>query len=62
MACRTPGCALYAMLQPNQVTSIRVFVTAPAAELTSANLPATFEAYGHGIRTSTKTVFLSGAN
>ena len=65
---RTPGEdegkneELYAMLQPNQVTSIRVVVTAPAAELTSANLPATFEAYGHGIRTSTKTVFLSGAN
>ncbi|MFN3522778.1 MAG: cytochrome c oxidase accessory protein CcoG [Phenylobacterium sp.] len=48
-------------LEPNQVRAVRVFVTAPEASLSAANLPAAFELRVDGQVVTTKTTFLSGA-
>ncbi|WP_395670292.1 cytochrome c oxidase accessory protein CcoG [Phenylobacterium sp.] len=62
---RTPGRpaagALRVILPPNEVTAVRVFVTARPEALTAARLPAAFEVTGQGRTVRAKTTFLSGA-
>ena len=44
----------------NEVRAVRVFASAPAAALTSPNMPATFTVTGGGHVASADTIFLSG--
>lgn len=57
----TPGEALRVTVAPNQVQAVRVFVTAPAAGLTAASVPAAFDVRGEDAAVSAETVFLSPA-
>lgn len=47
--------------QPNEVTAVRVFVTADPADLAGTSTPAVFEIRSGGEAVRTKTTFLSGA-
>ena len=62
---RTPGQpaddVLRVTLEPNKVTAVRVFVTAPPEALTASSLPGVFEVSGEGRAAKAKTTFLSGA-
>ncbi|ACG79219.1 Polyferredoxin [Phenylobacterium zucineum HLK1] len=55
------GDTLSLVLEPNEVTSVRVFVIAPQESLPETSLPAAFEVRGPGASVRTKTTFLSGA-
>jgi cytochrome c oxidase accessory protein FixG len=47
--------------EPNEVTAVRVFVTAQPDRITASNMPAAFEITADGETRRTKTTFLSGA-
>jgi cytochrome c oxidase accessory protein FixG len=47
--------------EPNEVTAVRVFVTAQPDRITGSNMPAAFEITADGETRRTKTTFLSGA-
>jgi cytochrome c oxidase accessory protein FixG len=51
-----------AVLPPNEVSAIRVFVTAPQEALTATSLPARFEVRGARGHVDARTVFLSEAD
>jgi cytochrome c oxidase accessory protein FixG len=55
------GRPLRLTVQPNQVTAVRVFVTARPEALARSSLPATFEVRSSKAEADTHTVFLSGA-
>jgi hypothetical protein len=56
------GTGIHAMVAPNQVLALRVFVTAPPNGLTAASLPAEFVARAGSRASRTQTVFLSGVS
>ena len=58
----TPGEALRVTVAPNQVQSVRVFVTAAPDAVDAASVPATFEVRSSGAVSRTRTVFLSPAS
>ncbi|MFN3583416.1 cytochrome c oxidase accessory protein CcoG [Phenylobacterium sp.] len=55
------GETLQVVLPPNEVTAVRVFVTAPPEALSASSVPATFEVRSPKAVVKTKTTFLSGA-
>ncbi|MCR5881051.1 cytochrome c oxidase accessory protein CcoG [Phenylobacterium sp. J367] len=57
---RPAGQPLVLTAQPNEVTAIRVFVTAAPDQIAQANMPAAFEIRAAGQAVRTKTTFLSG--
>ena len=52
---------LRVLVPANEVRAIRVFVTAPRAALTQANIPARFEVRAGDVEAAAATTFLSGA-
>ncbi|MGA0604074.1 cytochrome c oxidase accessory protein CcoG [Caulobacter sp. KR2-114] len=65
-ALKTPGAApltgpISVVVEPNQVESVRLFVTVPAAAVTAPSLPVTFRLSAGPTRADTPSVFLSGA-
>lgn len=56
-----PAGAVRITAAANEVTAVRVFVTAPSDGLSDASLPATFEIRSPDATAQTATVFLSGA-
>jgi len=53
--------ALTAVAPPNEVTSVRIFVIAPPAALTDANIPAAFTVTDGKLQARAKTTFVTGA-
>jgi cytochrome c oxidase accessory protein FixG len=53
------GAPLRAVLPPNEVSAVRVFVTSPASALMAASVPAAFEVRADKISARARTVFLS---
>jgi polyferredoxin len=56
-----PAGEVRAVLPPNEVSAVRVFVTTPEAALTAPSVPAAFEVRAARASARTKTVFLSDA-
>jgi polyferredoxin len=56
-----PAGAVRAVLPPNEVSAVRVFVTSPADALAAPSLPAAFEVRASRASARAKTVFLSDA-
>jgi cytochrome c oxidase accessory protein FixG len=56
-----PTDALRATVKPNEILSLRAFVTAPQDSLTKTSLPAEFEVRTGRMSAEARTVFLSGA-